>query len=426
MRASQRASHHELPLRRRLAAQHDLAVSVRRALTPTRVLESESFWAQAAYVRDSPFTMHDSEGHVCLVDSEDAAELLAGDAFDRLILAKVQRWKREVDAGKLARLRSRAVEAERLRVESLAAAVERAQGTTAPQHGTVQRSIRVAMSALTIGRYKRDSGGVPAHAETVLHAPSNLSDAASQPGTLPSAPTLRLLEQQARGLHVTLHRPQSQQDFGASSDSAPVSSSAVALAATAQGDVEDAAADARLAHALAELTAYPQLSREDLSCCFFRQSDLDAAYRLLNMDASPTVNRASFVTAARLMAGARKSTQTALGSYGGVSGAVSLLAAAAFWIVYAIVVLAIYQVSFFAVFVPLSSLILGLGFALGPAVQRFVDCLIFVLVVAPFDVGDRVQLSGVAGNATLTVLQSAFDILAYDRTCCEHACVIYL
>ena len=65
----------------------------------------------------------------------------------------------------------------------------------------------------------------------------------------------------------------------------------------------------------------------------------------------------------------------------------------------------------------------GLGFALGPTIQRFVDSLVFVLAVAPYDVGDRVQISGIMGNATLLVIQSKPEsrlcgpAAAMSRTC---------
>lgn len=51
---------------------------------------------------------------------------------------------------------------------------------------------------------------------------------------------------------------------------------------------------------------------------------------------------------------------------GGISGAVAMLASAVFWTFYAIIVLAIYQVNFNSVFVPLSSLILGEAGAVAP------------------------------------------------------------
>ena len=55
--------------------------------------------------------------------------------------------------------------------------------------------------------------------------------------------------------------------------------------------------------------------------------------------------------------------------------------------------------------IPLSTFVMGLGFALGPPAQRCLDSLLFVLVISPFEVGDRVAIDKVNNNGTMTVVQ---------------------
>ena len=254
-------------------------------------------------MRDSPFTMYDAEGRVCLVDSEDAAELLADEAFDRLLEAKVQRIRRESDSQRRARQRKRAAkaaaEAERRQHEMVASAMS---SNTPSAHGGIAggaaRTIRVAMHALK---------------------------AVAMPG--PVDLLVPSLSSQPEGEGVM--RGGAVGDTGSvvleTSESAPTAAAAdvVRQKATGQGgpgdvvDDEEAAADARLSAALADVAAAPVLSRNDLACCFFRKSDLNTAFALLNMDASLAVGRAEFATVLRLMAGARRATQVAVGSVSG-------------------------------------------------------------------------------------------------------------
>jgi hypothetical protein len=105
------------------------------------------------------------------------------------------------------------------------------------------------------------------------------------------------------------------------------------------------------------------------------------------------------------MFGAWGATRTALGSYGGVSSAIAMVAGALYWVACALALLFTFEVSLSAVWVPLSTLVMGLGFALGPPAQRLLDSLLFVLVIAPYDVGDRVAVDRVAGGAALAVEQ---------------------
>ena len=97
------------------------------------------------------------------------------------------------------------------------------------------------------------------------------------------------------------------------------------------------------------------------------------------------MRRDEFVNALKLMYGAWRGTQTSLGSYGGISGALTVVAGAVYWLVCVLALLAIYDVDFSRVWIPVSTLVMGLGFALGPPAQRALDSLLFVLLISPYE-----------------------------------------
>lgn len=156
------------------------------------------------------------------------------------------------------------------------------------------------------------------------------------------------------------------------------------------------------------------LVKSDVMACFTSQSDLDAAWRLLDLDANGVITKSEFVSCFALMFTGWTSTQTALQSYGGISNAIRMLADSIYWIAMFLIVLAIFGVDFSKVIVPLGTIIISLGFAVGPSIQRLLDCLMFVLVIQPFDVGDRVAISGVASGATHVVNQ--INVLTSELT----------
>src|SRR4051794_35493535 len=90
---------------------------------------------------------------------------------------------------------------------------------------------------------------------------------------------------------------------------------------------------------------------------------------------------------------------------GGISNAIHMIASGVYWIAMFLIVLAIFDVNFNAVLVPLGTMVIALGFAVGPTIQRLLESLAFVLVIQPYDVGDRVSISGIAGGKTMIVSQ---------------------
>jgi small-conductance mechanosensitive channel len=91
-----------------------------------------------------------------------------------------------------------------------------------------------------------------------------------------------------------------------------------------------------------------------------------------------------------------------------------MLADCVYYVAMGLVALAIFGVDFNKVIVPLGTLLISLGFALGPSMQRLLECLLFVLIVQPFDVGDRIALANVNNGATLTVNQ--INVLTTELT----------
>jgi hypothetical protein len=103
------------------------------------------------------------------------------------------------------------------------------------------------------------------------------------------------------------------------------------------------------------------------------------------------------------MATAWAATQKSLESYGGLSGALHILANLIYFLAELILVLAIYQIDFNSVYLPISTVIISLSFALSPTIQSLVTNLYFILVMVPYENGDRVAIENIAGGGNLTV-----------------------
>ena len=101
----------------------------------------------------------------------------------------------------------------------------------------------------------------------------------------------------------------------------------------------------------------------------------------------PILARDDFVNALKIMREAWCATQMSLQSYGGISGAIAVLANIIYFLIEFIVVLAIYNVNFYSIYLPISTTLISLSFVVGTATQRQIDNLLFVLVSCPFENG---------------------------------------
>lgn len=160
----------------------------------------------------------------------------------------------------------------------------------------------------------------------------------------------------------------------------------------------------RIERMLVELAqTAPSLLLDDVRPCFTSEEDAGAAFRLLDQDADGSVTRDEFAAALVVMFNHWVATQSAVASFGGISGAISILANIVRWIITLLVILAIYDISFNAVYVPFTTILVGFAFMVGLPVQKMLDGLVFTLVVVPYDVGDTVAVNIVNGNASMTV-----------------------
>tara|TARA_R110002050_G_scaffold256445_1_gene395384 strand:- start:164 stop:832 length:669 start_codon:yes stop_codon:yes gene_type:complete len=68
-----------------------------------------------------------------------------------------------------------------------------------------------------------------------------------------------------------------------------------------------------------------------------------------------------------------------------------------FWSIMFVVVLLIYGVDIQTVVLPYVSLLLAFSFSFGPTLRRLLESAILVLVITPFEVGDRIKVKGTDG-----------------------------
>jgi small-conductance mechanosensitive channel len=93
----------------------------------------------------------------------------------------------------------------------------------------------------------------------------------------------------------------------------------------------------------------------------------------------------------------REAIRRGLSDRADVSAIVRKLAGGVFWTLMFVVVLIIFGVDVVAVVLPYVSLMLAFSFAFGPTVRVLLESAILVLVIAPYDVGDRVICAGSNG-----------------------------
>ena len=101
----------------------------------------------------------------------------------------------------------------------------------------------------------------------------------------------------------------------------------------------------------------------------------------------------------------------------GVNTAVAMVCEIVFWFAQLLIALGIFGVDFSAVLLPLLTLTVSLSFGLGPLLQRFLDSLMFTLVIAPYDVGDSVAIDGGAPCrvTALNLLTTEFCVKASNQ-----------
>ena len=261
----------------------DGADVIRRSSTPTIVLETNTFWGQAAYVSRTGFTMSDSEGFICVMDSAAAVEELGEEAFTRLYRAReARRGMRRAAAAARAATR---------------VPTPHPQART-PVAGAVNRLITALTSTgrATTRSDGRASAARALHSDTFTQGDGDSSTALREAQTSPplrkpppshvdvvvhqAATTLTA----AVGIASVRHIPSVD---GPGSSSGPV-------ARAEWGDFaasENVATEVDLIGAEPSDDVGPTLRQADLSPCFTSRGDLEAAFSLLDLDGDGKVNR---------------------------------------------------------------------------------------------------------------------------------------
>jgi Mechanosensitive ion channel len=413
------------------------AGGINRVLTPTIMLEDGSFWRQAAYVRSSFFTMCDAEGYVCIVETEEGATELALAAFDRLVLEKLKKQRLEAMR---AEMRRRIIERESLlgrasvpnpavtkdrtsMISSVISAIASPLAMLMPDHHSKPHESKPDI------RQAVKSEVTPA--PTPTHVPKETKRSISEPNMVPSsslasgasfpagqsavAPTISNepatasvkpeveLENQAASSPT---REDERDDF---SQKNPYYESMNDLR-----NPEDIDMDEIDTNALLEQIFGSFITKDDLRICFSSKADREAVFALLDLDSNGLVSREEFINSIKLMYGAWNTTKTSLESYGGISGAISWIIFIIYAIIVIITILSIFSLNFWSIYSSATSLFLSFSFAFSNTLQNFVNSMIFVLSLTPYEVGDRVTISGVNnGNqmivAQVNVLTSEFD-----------------
>lgn len=378
---------------------------IRRTLTPTQLLDLETFWAQASYVRNNTFTIYDEIGDCVMVESEETVVEYAGLAFDRLSAAKVAREEAQLKLENAVRARLGGV----------------GQSFLLQTNGHGSSHLDAPAPFGSLGRNTHAAFPAPAliAASRVIKDVFTASSHGMEAGTGAGAQISR------RASASELHTPTDSRVDGPTvvgppppihAHPPPIGATVVQGGGGSQGEegVEEVTEDypsspdmttaAMDADKLAAIRA-AVLSREDLAPCFPDPSDLDAVIKLMDLDGSGAISRDEMVSTFTLFLAGWGSTRKALESYAGISDALKMIAEAVCWIILFFVVLAIFDVNFQNVLVPLGTVMVSLSFALGPSISSTVSALLFILVQAPYDVGDRVQCRIVGDNTTAVVSQ---------------------
>ena len=155
------------------------------------------------------------------------------------------------------------------------------------------------------------------------------------------------------------------------------------------------------------------LRLEDLAVCFERQDDIKLVFSpFLDTDLNGLVGLEEWLGAFRGFHATFESTKKRLASLGAVSNAIIWAVNATFSVLMFLILLAVFGLDATSILVGTGTFVLSVSFAVGPSIQRLLDSLVLVLLLKPYDVGDQVMLSGVAGGAPHTV--TSIDVLTTE------------
>lgn len=129
----------------------------------------------------------------------------------------------------------------------------------------------------------------------------------------------------------------------------------------------------------------------------------EEGFRYFDSSEDGSVSIAEFESGFAKMLSAFAAAKSAAEGHGTVSHAMDRFADFVFGLAAVIVILSFYKVPVSSLFVPVSSVLLSLSFALGTTISNAVTSFVFVVAMRPYDVGDRVATACIGGGATLVV-----------------------
>jgi small-conductance mechanosensitive channel len=178
--------------------------------------------------------------------------------------------------------------------------------------------------------------------------------------------------------------------------------------AAAAGEAGAAAASS----AAAKKAAIPPLTPGHFAACIEADATLEVGkvFSLFDLTGSGLVSREDFIAACSDAWASLRALKYALDGHQSTVTALAAVLNTAYAIVVAFAVSLTFEVPVVEVFVPLGTVIVSLSFAVGASVSNVVSSLIFVLIMRPYDVGDRVTASCVM-NGEETLIVKRIDVL---------------
>ena len=154
-----------------------------------------------------------------------------------------------------------------------------------------------------------------------------------------------------------------------------------------------------------------KLRAAHIAACIADSADAQRAFGLLDKNGDGFVEREELVEIIAGMFRDWTSLKRALRGNHSVSTAMQFLLDCAFWVLLASVMLWLFNVPVVQVYIPLGTVLVSASFAIGSSVSNVISALIFVLIMRPYQVGDRVTCSDVLGGQETLLVQQVCEVL---------------
>ena len=159
------------------------------------------------------------------------------------------------------------------------------------------------------------------------------------------------------------------------------------------------------------------IGASEFAACFLTPAEAGEAFALFDLDGSGALAREEFVNTFKVMLTSWEAAQKALSTFGSVTAALEISGNIAYIVAAVVLALVVFDIEFRDVWLPLLSTLLPLSFAFAPTLQRVMDNLYLLLLMAPYDVGDNVSIEGQPGicmGNTVTVKRVTFTHTLFE------------